>query len=278
MKALFYCLLIIGTCNLAWADVQLRFTNADGDVSTMLSNGRKVRINGGPTPGYLLVDVRSGEFFVVDTERNEIVKVAPDEVGRMAEAGQLNVSLKTRGGREKVAGYTTGRYDLIANGLFCGSVYGSSKLIEYNDLRQMFKAMQGMHRLARSMVAGLGKPQSECQRAEARLADLVDISGFVMRFIDHEGKQRFDVVSLDLNVAIDPAEFELPQGMPVIDMNEKMKALGQQGQQTMQAMPDMEEMQSMMQQLQENGGQMTPEMQQQMQQMMEQMEQMQPAQ
>lgn len=275
MKFIVYCLLLLGACNIAWADVQIRFKDASGNVNTMQSNGSKVRINGGPTPGYLLVDGTSGNFFIVDTNRNEIVKVAPDEVGRMAEVGELVISLKARGGREKVAGYTTGRYDLISNGLFCGTIYGSSELFQNNELRQMFKAMQGMHKLGRGMVAGLGKALSECQRAESRLADLADTSGFVMRFVDDQGKQRFEVVSLDTDALVDQSEYELPQGMPVVDMSEKMKTLGQQGQQMMQQMPDMNKM---MQQLQENGGEMTEEMQQQMQQMMEQMQQLQQAQ
>ena len=223
MKTAFFCLLAFGICTSTMADVQIQFANAVGEVNSMQSNGSRVRIDGGPTPGFLIVDAASGEFFVVDVERSEVLKIAPDEVGRVAEAGQLNVSLKTRGGREKVAGYTTGRYDLLANGEFCGSVYGSSELIKNNQLKEMFKAMQGMHRVSRSMVAGFGDVLSECQRAEARLADLVDISGFVLRFVDHEGIIRYEAVSVDLDAQVDPARYELPADMPVIDMKKKMQ-------------------------------------------------------
>ena len=275
MKTILYCLLLIGVVNPAWADVQIRFKDAAGNVSTMFSNGSKVRINGGPMPGYLLVDGASGEFFVVDAKRNEIVKVAPDEVGGMAEVGALSVSLKPRGGSEKIAGYSTGRFDLIANGTMCGTIYGSSELIRNRELRQMFAAMQGMHKLARSMAAGLGNLLGECQRAEARLADLADSSGFVMRLVDDQGKQRFEVISLDTGATLDQGLYELPVGMTVVDMNEKMKQLGKQGQQMMQQMPNMNQM---LQQMQQNGGQMTEEMRQQMNQMMQQMQQLQQAQ
>ena len=275
MRVFFICLLLSGACNIAWADVLIRFEDAKGVVNTMTSNGNFVRINGGPMPGYLLLNGISGEFFIVDPKRNEIIKVAPDEIGGMAEVGDLNVSLKTRGGREKVAGYSTGRYDLIADGAFCGSVYGSSDLMKNAELRQMLVAMRGMHKLARSMAAGFGRSLSECQRAEGRLANLVDISGFVLRYVDGEGRQRFIVKELDIEASVDPSEYELPPGMPIVDMSAKMKELGQQGQQMMQQMPSMEEMNKLMQQMQENGGQMTPEMQQQMQQMMKQMQQLQ---
>ena len=272
MKFTLYCLLLLNACNIAWADAQIRFKDATGNVNTMQTNGSMVRINGGPTPGYLLVNGTTGEFFIVDSKQNEIIKFAPDEVGGMTEVGDLNMGLKSRGGREKVAGYTTGRYDLLVNGSLCGTLYGSSELIENSDLKQMLVAMQGMHKLARSMVAGLGKSMSECQRAESRLADLADTTGFVLRFVDDQGQQRFEVISLDTDAMIDQAEYEVPQGMPVVDMSAKMRELGKQGQQMMGQMPDMNEM---LQQIEASGGQMTEEMQQQMKKMMEQMQQMQ---
>jgi hypothetical protein len=272
MKFIVYCLLLLGAGNIAWADAQIRFKDAEGNVNTMQTNGSMVRINGGPTPGYLLLNGATGEFFIVNPERNEIIKVAPDELAGMTEVGDLNMGLKTRGGREKVAGYTTGRYDLLVNGSLCGTLYGSSELIQNSDLQQMLVAMRGMHKLGRAMVAGLGKPLSECQRAESRLADLADSSGFVLRFVDDQGQQRFEVISLETDAVVDEAAYELPQGMPIVDMSEKMQQLGKQGRQMQEQMTDMN---ALMQQIEENGGQMTEEMQQRMQEMMQQMQQMQ---
>jgi hypothetical protein len=272
MKTMLYCLLTLGVCNFAWADVQITFKDISGATSSMYSNGRKVRINGGRMPGYLLVDSASGEFFMVEPQRKEIVRVDPGEIAGMAEVSALNVSLKSRGGGEKIAGYSTGRFDLIANGMACGTIYGSSELIRNSELRRMFAAMQGMHKLARVMVAGVSPMLTECQRASARLADLADSSGFVLRVIDDKGAQVFEVLSLDTDATVDQGEYELPQGMRLIDMNEKMKAAANQGQQMLQQMPDMNRM---MQQMQQNGGQMTPEMQQQLQDMMKQLQQQQ---
>lgn len=271
MKKTLYSLLLLGACSIAWADVEIKFRDITGATSTMLSNGRKIRINGGGVPGYLLVDGSSGDYFLVDPQRNEIIRVAPREIGVMAEAGALNVSLKARGGTEKIAGYSTGRYDLLANGEFCGTVYGSTELMRNPDLKSMFAAMQGMHKISHSMMAGISAMLTDCQRANARLADLVDTSGFVLRVIDDKGERTFEVLSLDTNTIVDPGEFELPHGMPVVDMHEKLKATPQQ----VEMMKQQKQMTEMMKQIQQSGGQMTPEMQQQMQQMMEQMQQMQ---
>lgn len=272
MKAMLYGLCLFSACNVAFADVQIRFEDADGGVNTLLSNGQKVRINSASIPGYLLVDSTTGEYLLVDPARNEIVRISPDEFGSMAEVGGLNVGLKPRGAGGKIAGYSTGRFDLIADGSLCATVYASSELIKQRELKQMFAAMQGMRKLSRSMVAGFGRLLTQCQRASARLAELVDNSGFVLRIIDDQGKRLFEVLSLDTEATVDPGEYEVPGGMTVVDMNEKMKQLGKQGQQMMQQMPAMNEM---MQQLQQDDGQMTEEMQQQMQKMMQQLQQMQ---
>jgi DNA replication protein DnaD len=137
-------------------------------------------------------------------------------------------------------------------------------------MQRMFAAMQGMHRITRSLVAGMTPMLTACQRATARMADLVDSSGFVMRIIDQQGRQVFDVSSVDTDKQMDADYYDLPSGMRIVDMNEKMKQVSKQGQQTLQQMPNMEQM---MKQIQQSGGEMTPEMQQQLQQMMEQLQQ-----
>jgi len=277
MKAVLCFLLALGAAAVAWADVKIEYRDITGATSTMLSNGKRVRINGGQMPGYLLVDGASGEFFMVDPQRNEILRVAPDEMGVMAEAGALNVGLKARGGSERIAGYATGRYDLLANGELCGTIYGSTELMENAELKRMFKAMQGMHKISHGMKAGISSYLTDCQRANARLAELANTSGFVLRVDDDKGKRTFEVLSLDTDTSIEPGEFELPQGMPVVDWREKLKATPQQIQQMkqQQQQQQMQKMNEMIKQLQQSGGEMTPEIQQQMQKMMEQMQNMQ---
>jgi hypothetical protein len=269
MKSTFYCLLLLGVCNLAWADVQIKYIDITGATSTMISNGRKVRINGGQMPGYLLFDGGLGEFLMVDPKRNEAVRMAADEVGAMAEVGTLSVGLMPRGGYEKIAGFSTGRYDLLANGEFCGTIYGSSKLIKNPDLKRMFLAMQGMHKISQSRIVKASSELTECQRARTRLAELADTSGFVLRVIDDKGNQTFEVLSIDTGALIEQSEYDIPPGMPVIELRECLKATPQQ----IEQMKQNKKMDEMMEQIQQNDGQMTPEMQQQMQQHLDQMEQ-----
>jgi len=274
MKPILAILLLFVVSAGAGADVQIEFKDISGATSTMLGNGKRVRINSGQTPGYLLVDGASGEFFMVDPKRNEVMRVAPGEIGEMAQAGALNVALKARGGSERIAGYSAGRYDLLADGELCGTVYGSTELMKNAELKRMFSAMQGMHKITHGLRAGISSYLTACQRANTRLAELSDISGFVLRIDDAGGKRTFEVLSLDADARIDAGEFELPRGMPVVDWTEKLKATPQQVQQMKQQQQQMPDMNQIMEQMQQGGAQMTPAMQQQMQQQMEQMQKM----
>ena len=268
MKAILLCLLFFGLCNAAWADVQIKFKNVKGSTSTISSNGHKVRINGAQMSGYVLVDSASGEFFMVDPKRKEIIRATPVEIALDEEDERLSISLMPRGAGDEIAGYSTGRFDLISNGIQCGRVNGSSELVKNRDLQHMFEAMQGMHKMMRSLMAGMAGLLTECQRATSRLSDLVDTAGFVMRVVDDKGKLLFDVLSVDSSIKLADDYYALPADMTVVDMNEKVGQAMQKGQGIIQQMPDFN-------QILQNGGEINEETKQQMQLMMEQMQELQ---
>lgn len=268
MKAILLCLLFCGLCNAAWADVQIKFKNVKGSTSTISSNGHKVRINGAQMSGYVLVDSASGEFFMVDPKRKEIIRATPVEIALDEEDERLSISLMPRGAGDEIAGYSTGRFDLISNGIQCGRVNGTSELVKNRDLQHMFEAMQGMHKMMRSLLAGMAGLLTECRRATSRLSDLVDTAGFVMRVVDNKGKLLFEVLSVDSSIKLADDYYALPADMTVVNMNEKVEQTLQKGQEIIQQAPDMD-------QIQQNGGQINEETKQQMQQMMEQMQELQ---
>jgi hypothetical protein len=269
MKVILFCMLSFGICSAAWADVQIKFEDLKGGTSTISSNGQKVRINGAKMPGYVLVESVTGAYFMVDPKRNEAIMATPVEIAGVEEDARLSISLKPRGAGEEIAGYGTGRYDLISNGIQCGILNGSSELMQNRDLRHMFEAMQGMHKMMRSLNAGMAGLLTECQRATSRLADLVDTAGFIMRVVDDKGELLFEVLSVSTDVKLADDYYALPAGMKVVDMSEKAEQAIQKGQEIIQQVPDMEQM------MQQNGGQIDEETQPQMKQMMKQMQQLQ---
>jgi hypothetical protein len=209
---------------------------------------------------------------MVDPKRNEAIRATPVEIAGVEEDERLSITLKPRGVGDEIAGYGTGRFDLISNGIQCGILNGSSELMQNRELRHMFEAMQGMHKMMRSLSAGMAGLLTECRRATSRLADLVDTAGFILRVVDAKGELLFEVLSVSTDANLADDYYALPAGVKVVNMNEKVGQAMQEGQEIIQQMPDMEQM---MEQFQQNGGQINEGAQQQLKQMMEQMRQLQ---
>jgi len=254
-------------CGPAAADVKLVIKDFSGKSSTIYSNGQRSRIESGQMPDYAIVDHGSGEILVVDSERKEITSLKL--AGQTATGGaSLSVSLEDRGGGQKIAGYLTRKYQIIANGESCGTVYASKKLIENSELRGMFEAMRGLQDLALGMTAGMSAMLPVCQRANLELADAMASSGAPMRVLDAGGKLISEVIAVDTEHSVAAGSYAVPAGMKIVSMDDKMN----QARPQMQNMPDMNEL---MQQMQQSGGEISPEMQQQMEQMKNMLQQLQ---
>ena len=255
-------------CSGAMADIQMSVSDGDGGNSIFSSNGQKTRIESSNMPGYVIIDSASGELFMVDPNRGQIKTTRM--AGGSAGDAVVEISLKDKGGGRKIAGYLTRKYELIANGKNCGFIYASKELLRNPDVQAIFEAMRGLQGLSRMMTGGLGNLLTDCQRAGMQLADVARTSGAPLRVVDENGKLVSEVRSVDTNRKFAGSHYELPIGMPIVDMTEQMSQAMKQNQQMMEKMPEMDEL---MKQIQLNGGEMTEEMQQQLQQMMKQMQQ-----
>lgn len=251
-------------------DVQITIKGDKGRISTFSSNGKMARIEDKQMPGYVIIDHASGDFYMVDTKRGEIMRSGIGKGGVAGSASKISIKLKDKGGGQKIAGYSTRKFEMIANGEDCGTIYASSKLLKNNEIRAIFESMRSMQQFSRNMTSGMGGIMSVCQQANMQLADMVESSGAPMRVLDQSGKLQSEVVAVDTKKKFAASHYALPSGMKVVDMSEKMNQAQQETQQMMENMPDMGEI---MKQIQQGGGQMTEEMQQQMQEMMKQLQQ-----
>lgn len=250
MKSVIAMLLMLVLPMAAWGDVQIKYRDMTGATSTVRSNGHKVRIDSKSMPGYLLVDSVINTFYMVDNQSQQIMKMSADDLGSGSIGKKMNVSLKARGSGDKIAGYSTGRFDLIADGLSCGSLNGSSELAGNRELRKMLEAMENMAQMSRMRMASLGNVLSECQQASSQMSGLVDTSGFVMRYADDKGKVLFEVLSVNTDKKMPADYYDLPSGMKVVDMNQQMEQAAEHSKQMEQQMPELNEM---MKQIQQDG-------------------------
>lgn len=254
----------------ALADVQITIKGDKGRTSTFSSNGKMAHIKDKQMQGYVIIDHESGEFNMVDTERGEIMRTRIDKGGVAANDSKISVKLKDKGGGPKIAGYSTRKYELIANGESCGTIYASRKLLKNNNVRAIFDSMRSMQQHNRSMRGGMSGMMSVCDQANMQQADVIESSGVPMRMIDQNGKLESEVLAVDTNKKFAGNHYALPADMKVVDMSDKMNQATQQTEQMKENMPDMGEL---MKQIQQGGGQMTEEMQQQLQEMMKQQQQ-----
>ena len=269
-KFLIICFSFFFASGITLADVQITIKGDKGRISTFSSNGKMARIEDKQMPGYVIIDHASGDFYMVDTGRGEIMRSGIGKGDVAVNPSKISINLKDKGDGQKIAGYSTRKFEMIANGENCGTIYASSKLLKNNELRAIFESMRSMQQFSRNMTGGMGGIMSVCQQANMQLADKIESSGVPMRVLDQSGKLQSEVVAVDTNKKFGASHYTLPSGMKVVDMSDKMNQAGQETQQMMGNMPDMGEM---MKQIQQGGGQMTEEMQQQMQEMMKRLQQ-----
>ena len=247
--------------SVAQADVQITIKDGKGRTSAFSSDGKMARIEDRQMPGHVIIDYQSGEFFMVDSKRQEIMRTVIDNKGMAGGDPAVKINLEDRGGGQKIAGYSTRKYEMRANGESCGTIYASSKLLQNKDVQAIFDSMRNMQQFSRSMRGGMSGMMTLCQQASMQLADVIESSGAPMKVIDEAGKLVSEVLAVDTNKKFPANHYDLPAGMKVVDMSEMMNQATQQTQELMEDMPDMGEL---MKQIQQGGGQMTEEMQQQM--------------
>jgi hypothetical protein len=267
MKRIVIALVSLALFANATADVQMTVKDGSGSSSTFSSNGQLVRIDGQKISGFIIIDYASGEFFMVDSKRNEIMKTSLGQIDTGGGAASLSVSLKDKGDGQKIAGYLTRKFEIIADGEPCGTVYASSKLLQNKDVRAIFESMRNMQQFSRRMMGGMGESISVCQRANMQMADVIESAGAPLRVDTNDGKTLSEMLAVDTDKKFADNHYELPDGMEVVDISERMNQAAQQTRQMMENMPDMDEL---MQQMQQGDGQMTEEMQQLMEQMQQQ--------
>ena len=249
------------------ADLQLEISDVTGG-STVSSNGQKARIDVNGTPGFVIVDYTSGEIFMVDPGRNEVLR---GNVSSSGEAEQnTGVSLEDKGGGQKIAGYDTRKYHLMAGGHQCGTVYTSERLLEHAGVRSMLESMSNLKRATRGMMGSMSVMLSDCERASMQTSEVMQSAGAPMKVLDENGRLVYEVLSVDTAKALPVDYHDLPSGMKVVDMKEMVQRTMEQTRQALEQMPEMNEL---MQQIQQSGGQMDEDMQQQIKQMLEQLQQ-----
>ena len=243
MKRLILTLTLISLSTVAGADVQLKIKDRNGSVSTISSNGKQARIDGGLQPGYMIIDYSTGTFYMVDSVRQQVMTSSLGQGGAAATTGAgVQVAMQAAGNGPSIAGYSTRKFTFTANGQSCGTIYASSSLLQNQGVRAMFESMRTMQQQARGMMGNFGSLMSDCDRASLQMADAMEAAGAPLRILDEKGRLESEVLSVDTGASLAGNFYQVPPGMKVVDLEQQMGEAMQNSEQMMQQMPNMDEL------------------------------------
>lgn len=250
------------------ADTQIKTIDKDGESSTITSNGSIVRLDNANEPGYVLIDTRQQQFKMVDAQRQQVMVVDLKSAKKQAPpaTSQVKISLNKTGKGPKIAGYSTDKYTLSANGKLCNTIFSSKAVMKIKGIAELFDAMGTMEQQSLNMMGGFRSMMDECEEANMQSAELFKTAGAPLRIIEADGQLESEIQSINSNAKINKTYYQIPASYQQVSMQQQMDRARQQMQQNM---PDMNQI---MQQMQQGGG-MSPEAMEQMKKMQEMLQQ-----
>jgi hypothetical protein len=268
-KQLITIIFTLSICGLTQADTQIKAIEQSGESNTITCNESMCRMDNSNEPGYTLFDASRQQFKMVDTQRRKVMVMDLKRAKKQAPpaTSKVKVSLKKIGKGPKIAGYSTYKYTLSANGKLCNTIYASKAAMNIKGIANLFDAMNTMNQQSFNMMGGFRSMMDECEEANMQSEKLFKSSGAPLRTIDANGQLESEIQSINKNAKINKAFYQVPAGYQQVSMQQQMD---QARQQMKQNMPDMNQI---MQQMQQDGGNLSPEAMEQMKKMQEMMKQ-----
>ncbi len=257
-RQLILILCTLSLCGTTQADTQIKVMDKDGESSTITSNGNLARLDDSSEPGYVLIDTRQQQLKMVDPQRRQVMVMDLKNVKKTIQpvTNQVKVSLNKIGNGPKIAGYSTDKYTLTANGKLCNTIFSSRAAINIKGIAELFDAMDTMEQQSINMMGGFRSMMDECDEANMQSTKLFKTAGAPLRTLDADGQLESEVESINNNAKINKTYYQIPTGYQQVSMQQQMNQARQQMQQNM---PDMNQI---MQQMQQGG--MSPEAMEQM--------------
>lgn len=264
--------------NTAIAATLIEVTSKDGGHTQIMMDGNKSRIDMGEGQGYMLIDYKKQTMLAVVPEKKQILDMSgdmPSMGGRPAP--KLKTELVSNGSGPTIAGYSTKKFTLKAEGKVCGTLFGSKAAMETTGIAKLFKSMKAMAEKQRAAMGGYASMIDVCTRANMDFASQGLKVGVPMRMLDASGKITSEIKSIKTNANLPANAFALPRGYETISMADQMnrakQSMGQGMSQNMnQGQRQVPDMQQMMKQMQQSG-RMSPEAMEQMKRYQEMMQQ-----
>jgi len=254
----------------AIAATLIEVTSQGGGQTQVMMDGSKSRIDMGERQGYVLIDYKKQTMYAVIPEKRQILDMSgdmPSMGGRPVP--KIKTELIPNGSGPTIAGFSTKKFTLKAEGKVCGTLFGSKAAMETTGIDKLFESMKTMADKQRTAMGGYAAMIDACTRANMDFASQGEKVGVPMKMLDASGRITSEIKSIKTNASLPANVFSLPSGYQTITMAEQMNRASQTMNNGQTRMPDMQQMMKQMQQ----SGRMSPETMEQMKRYQEMMQQ-----
>ena len=235
------------------ADTVIEFKN-ENNKSQFLTNGKMARINTRGQDDYMLVDFSNNTIYAITPETKQIVNISnslPSISG--IEPPRITLKLIPEGAGPVIVGYNTNKYQLSANGEYCGSIFASREALKGTSIESMFDTMKTMADNHRRSLGGFAAVIPLCQMARMELAEKLADIGAPMRTLDKQGRIESEITMIIKNAAVEAHNYALPSNYKMASMGDQIKSALGESQQMDRKQRDVPEMQRMMREMQQSG-------------------------
>ena len=229
---IFLTLPLLFTMAAAAADTVIEF-KFNGAQSQFLTNGSKARINSRGTDDYMVVDFDTRTIYSVAPDKKQIANITESIPSIIAiEPPRVRTDIKPAGDGPVIAGYSTQKFRLSANGEYCGMVFASKDALKGTTIENMFGTLKTMSDSHIKSLGAFAAIIPSCQLAMLRLTDKLPYIGAPMRVIDVEGKVDSEITRIIKSAGVEPHNYTLPGNYKMASTGELLEQMLSTNQQT----------------------------------------------
>ncbi len=212
-------------------------TEVNGHVQKVLIANQQARMEGDKSAQYMLINIEKQTMYAVDDTAKRIVVIdmqhpvtptTPPLPPNVPAAPEIKAELVNVGEGEKIAGYTTVRYQMKANGSICSDNYFSSEVTKIADVKIFSDLMYESTQLRKKNMTHPMMFANICMQAQMQLESQFKEKGTLLKAVDVKtNKVMQQVLAVKTNVNAPAEVFTLPkeyEQVSEVDMMQRIQS------------------------------------------------------
>lgn len=222
----FFCLLVP---SFSYAASMIESRSENNEISTILIEGNKARIETSGNNGFLVMDVANKSLKMVIHEFQAILDMSdvftrPPARTTTADGDFIDTYTESKGLGPKIAGYETEEYEIFANDKYCGSAFVSIRAVQETGMRKFAGVLQNLSGHIEHKMSSLSMPhqQSICEIATNKLTDQIQSIGFPLKSINQYKQLTNEITRINTRASLPANAFDIPAHYKLTTPSEMM--------------------------------------------------------